>query len=168
MSFRIVLPGKLREPIAEPLPVLRDELSNLTYAIRLLEEVYWASLWHIFIQEDRYDLCIEDVLCVWEEIPALLQQTLNPDEPPAMFYFYEQGVEMAILAKVVSPDEVSLSVERYAKKPRTSKDYRVPGKQFFDEWSQFVDTMIQLLVENYFIENDDPSIREYLDRMPQT
>ena len=181
-EFRLVFPNELEEWHNYDLTMIpREDRSTLEVAVDLLGEKYYGNPWYIHIDDAEYVLGIEDICHVWKEIPQLLQQIVDRDADVVRFSFLAQGVDTVLCVETTTTEEIVVSVLTRENSPeyfnfksnqplkealRLLPRVSVSQKIFVDEWESFVRRLIDVLINKQFIEANDPTIEEYLSRMP--
>jgi hypothetical protein len=180
-EFEIVFPMQLEKyKYYMPIDTLKDDLPNIIYAELEFDELYLDSPWYIWLGGEEYYFEVGDISYIWDKLPTLLNQCVDPNPDMVMFGFNAQGTDTRLIVEKATAIEFYVSVISprthpnywdYVLRDSTLDDLKlqriiVPKQHFLHEWRTFADTMIRLLVEHNLIDPDDPSIHEYLAQFP--
>lgn len=172
--FEVIFPVELREPVAfDPSFYLREDFSNLGYAIMQLKDIYWGSLWQINLGEKEFQFRIEDMGLIWDDIPALLQKIASSEHQVVWFDMIECETLIVaeprvedVLVSIVQEGFWSLYRNQCLLDDVSPERVRVTKQEFFQEWRDFAEAVISLAIEYDLIDQNDESIAEYMNQIP--
>ena len=173
-EFRIVFPKQLtRSPYYMPSTALRDEISNLRWALTEFAARYGTyNEWQIELQGTIYSFGIEYIDSCWDDIPAFLTNCgkhsetevdiLLTDSPSYLIVVESRSVEELMVSIIDERSEPLFDFQHAPMDKSRLKRAIVNRQQFLQEWQSLVQSVIQILVAEKLVADDDESITEYL------
>ncbi|MEZ4670953.1 MAG: hypothetical protein R3E39_23875 [Anaerolineae bacterium] len=181
-EFKIAFSTELcRNETSEVAGILEDEVSKLTYSIFTLQKIFEWSEWYIILGDVAYKFTFDEIPLIWDKIPKNLKQVVSNDLDSIWFTFVEQGNDKALVVEKSTPDHLLVSLigtkynplyAKYAYSNGYSLDDLAPqrvrvSKQYFvNEWRNFVLHTLHILIEHKLIDEDEPSVKEFLNQIP--
>ncbi|GIK66174.1 MAG: hypothetical protein BroJett018_39680 [Chloroflexota bacterium] len=170
--FNITFPDMLEKPEEDEFEPLIEEYDPVEMAYEMFYRTYGLhypnkNIWTIQLGETMLSFDINDIFFIWNELPDLLTQSMNPSSQKwgVSFCFLEQWTQLVL--RVTERDEHAVFVTVIdAYKNTEQPPIPISKKDFVTEWRAFAEHLVKLFVEHGFIAEDNLAIVNYFGRMP--
>jgi|GEM_PF-4373187 len=176
MTFKIDLSRQyLKKYLPESEHTEMIDITVFDQEVQDFGDIYYLSKWFITINQDSYPRSVDEITTIIMDIPNMLKRCFILGQEYTIG-FHDGGRYFNI--KTISSETITIeackSIIYYSKEKKERIERveiltpatEVDRNTFVQEWLNFINTLVDLMVEDGLIARDEPSLLAYLASLP--